>query len=247
MYRLLVCVEYNGSNYIGWQKQNSLQLYSIQGVIEKILSVIAKHNVDIFCSSRTDAGVHSIGQVFHFDTLTFRTERDWLFSANNNLPYDIAFKWVKFISLDFHARFSALSRRYIYVIYMSKIRSCFLNKLVTYYFYDLDVNLMSKASKFLLGEHDFSSFKSSGCESINPIRNVLNISIYKKNNFIFFDITANSFLYRMVRNIVSSLLLVGIKKYSIFWIKEFLSYKKNDVFKINVVKPNGLYLLNVYY
>ncbi len=247
-YRLLVCVEYNGSNYIGWQKQCfNTKLNSIQNVIENVLSVIAKHKISIFCSSRTDSGVHSLGQVFHFDTFCYRSERDWLFSSNNKLPYDISFRWVKFISSNFHARFNAISRRYFYVICTSKTRSCFFNKLVTYYNYDVNINLMKKASKYLLGENDFSSFKSSKCESLSSYRNIIHINIYSKYNYIFFDIRANSFFYHMVRNIVSSLLLVGIRKYSFYWIKDFLNYKDNSVFKINMIKPYGLYLFSVYY
>ncbi len=245
-YRLLVNVEYNGANYIGWQKQVNNK-YSIQESIEKSLSIIANHKVNIYCSSRTDAGVHSIGQTFHFDTFSFRSKEDWIFGTNSILPKDISLKDIKYVSELFHARFDAVSRRYLYIICVSKIRSSFLTNLVTYYPYDVDISLMSKGAQFLIGEHNFNAFRSSKCQSLTPFRKVIHLNIYRKMNFIFFDIKANSFLYKMVRNIVSSLLLVGIKKYSFCWIKELLFSQDRSFGKFNTAFPYGLYLLFVEY
>ncbi len=244
VYRLLVCVEYNGFKYIGWQKQLHNHK-SIQKVIEDCLSNISKHRINIICSSRTDSGVHSLGQVFHFDTFIYKTENEWLLISNFNLPCDITFKWIKYVSNNFHARYNVYSRRYLYIIWNSYIRSSFLNQFVMYYNNYIDINLMLKASCFLLGKHNFSSFQSSGCESKNIYKNIMHLNIFKKKNYLIFDIKANSFLYRMVRNIVSSLLLVGSKKCSINWIKYILSCRNNSVLKINLVKPYGLYLYKV--
>ncbi len=245
-YRFLVCVKYNGSGYSGWQKQSD-NGFSVQNKIEESLSKIANHKVNIFCSSRTDAGVHSIGQTFHFDTFRKRTINEWLFGTNSILPKDISFKWVKNVSINFHARFNAIARRYIYIICNSKLRCSFLNKLVTYYPIYLNVEDMLKGSKFLLGEHDFSFFRSSKCQSKSAFRNIIDIKIFRKGVYIFFVIKADSFLYRMVRNIIGSLLLVGIKKYSFYWIKYLLLLKNRINCHISTVKPDGLYLSNVYY
>ncbi len=243
-YRLLVCVEYKGTNYLGWQRQLHIN-NSIQEVIEKCLSKIAKHKIRIFCSSRTDSGVHSLGQIFHFDTLCYKLEKEWLLISNFNLPKDISFKWVKYVKKNFHARYNVFSRRYLYFIWNSRIRSSFLDKLVMYYYNKVDISLMIKASKYLLGIHDFTSFQSSGCESKNIYKNIMHLNIFKKNMYIIFDIKANSFLYHMVRNIVSSLLLIGIKKYSLSWIKYILSVRNNNFLKIKLVKPWGLYLYKI--
>ncbi len=244
IYRLLVCVEYNGINYIGWQKQLH-NCFSIQEIIEKCLSKISCHKVNIVCSSRTDSGVHSLGQIFHFDTYIYKSEKEWLLISNFNLPYDITFKWVKYVKNNFHARYNVFSRRYLYIILNSNIRSSFLNKLVMYCNYNLNIDLMLQASYYLLGKHNFSSFRSSGCESKNPYKNIMHLNIFKKKKYIIFDIKADSFLYRMVRNIISSLLLVGIKKHPVNWIKYILSFKNKNVCKINSVKPYGLYLYKI--
>ncbi len=247
-YRLLVCVEYNGTLYHGWQKQNHYtKLNSIQYVIENTLSKICKHNIKIYCSSRTDLGVHSMGQTFHFDTFKYKKEIEWLKISNYNLPEDIAFKWVKFVSLNFHARYNVLFRRYRYILLNTNQKYALLNNLVYIYPNILNLKLMRQASKFLLGKHDFTIFRSSGCQSLNTIKNIIYINIFKVGLLYFFDIKANSFLYRMVRNIISCLLFVGTKKYSLNMFKEFWFFKNKNIFKFNLVKPGGLYLYKVYY
>ncbi len=247
LYRLLVCVEYNGNNYNGFQKQYSKNVKTIQQIIENILTKISGNEVKIFCSSRTDKGVHSIGQIFHFDTNIYKREKDWLNISNYNLPNDICFKWVKYVSLNFHARHNVIARRYIYVILNSFLNSSLLYNLVLIFKKKLNIDLMINASKFLLGINDFSSFRSSGCQSNNTIKYIFYFNIFKKGMYIFFDIKANSFLYHMVRNIISCLLLVGIKKYSINWFNKFLISRNRNYCKFNLVKPNGLYLYKIYY
>ncbi len=248
LYRLLVCVEYNGSNYHGFQRQlNYKKRLTIQEVIEKVLTKITRDKIKIFCASRTDSGVHSIGQIFHFDTNLYKNEKDWLIISNYNLPKDICFKWVKYISFDFHARYNVLARRYIYVLLNSFLGSSILYNLVLIFQKKLNINLMLKASNILLGINDFSSFKSSGCQSNNNIKYIFHFNIFKKGLYIYFDIKANSFLYHMVRNIISCLLLVGIKKYSINWFNNFFFSKNKNYCKFNLIKPNGLYLYKIYY
>ncbi len=246
MYRLFACVKYNGYFYNGWQKQKKND-NSIQSVIENSLFILFNYYVKIFCSSRTDIGVHSLGQTFHFEIKKYIKINKILKFLNYILPNYIYINWIKYVNNNFHARYNAIARRYIYIIYNNKIKCIFLNKLVTFINTNIDINLMLIASKFLIGRHDFSSFRSSGCESKSSYKIIFYLNIYKKNNFIFFDIKANSFLYHMVRNIVSSLLLVGTYKYSFLWIKDFLFYRNKKNFDISLVKPDGLYLSNVYY
>ncbi len=249
LYRLLVCVEYNGNNYHGFQKQFNCykHIKTIQGIIEKVLTKISGSKVKIFYSSRTDKGVHSIGQIFHFNTNIYKREEEWLNISNYNLPNDIVFRWIRYISWNFHARYNIIARRYIYIILNSYFYSSFLYNLVLTFKKKLNVNLMLKASKILLGINDFSSFRSSGCQSNNVIKYIFYFNIFKKGSFIIFDIKANSFLYHMVRNIISCLLLVGIKKYSINWFNEFFISRNRNYCKFNLIKPNGLYLYKVYY
>ncbi len=246
MYRLLVCVKYNGSQYHGWQKQFKND-NSIQSIIENSLFLLFKYNIKIFCSSRTDVGVHSLGQTFHFDIKKYIKINFLLNLLNKILPIYICIKWIKYVYMKFNARYNAIARRYIYIIYNSNLKSVFLDKLVTYNSNDININIMLKASKFLIGRHNFNSFRSSGCESNNSYKTIFYLNIYKLGNFIFFDIKANSFLYHMVRNIVSSLLLIGTYRYSILWIKDFLFCQNKNFFDICIVKPYGLYLMNVYY
>ncbi len=246
MFRLLACIEYIGYNYIGWQKQ-FLNDNSIQSILEKILLKFFKYNINIICASRTDKGVNSLGQIIHFDIKEYINTKNILSFLNFFLPDTISVKWIKYISISFHARKHALYRRYIYVLCINKIKSIFLNKLVLYYNNNLSINLMSEACKYLVGRHDFSSFRSSGCESLSPYKKILYFKIFKCRNFIFFDIKANSFLYHMVRNLVSSLLLIGMKKYSVLWIKDYLYYRNKNAFLIDTVKPYGLYLVSIDY
>ncbi len=246
-YRLMVCVQYNGFYYSGWQKQSFCD-NSIQNIIEKCLLIYFKYNIKIFCSSRTDIGVHSLGQVFHFDIKYYININNFLFCINNILPKTIIFKWVKYICVNFHSRYNAIARRYMYIFCNKNNRSVFLENLVTYIdFNNLNINLMRKASKFILGKHNFNSFRSSKCESNNPYRRIFFLNIFKCGNYIFFDIKGNSFLYHMIRRIISCLLLIGFSKYSILWIKDFLYYRNNNIYNISLVKPNGLYLLYIYF
>ncbi len=246
-YRLLVCVEYNGFNYIGWQKQKDKNKSSIQENIEISLAKIANHSVNIFCASRTDSGVHSLGQVFHFNTSLYIKESNWVNGLNSILNKDIYVKWVKYVSNKFHARFDAIARRYIYVISIYKFYSIFLYKLVTYLKVNyLNITSMIKGSKYLIGNYNFSSFSSVKGNTNNMFRKIFYIKIYKKNNYIFFDIKANSFLYKMIRNIVTSLVLVGLNKKPYYWIKSLLSCRIRYL-KYNLIPSNGLYLHTVYY
>lgn len=245
-YRLLASVRYIGTNYIGWQKQLLVSINSIQEILENCLSIIANHSIHIVSSSRTDAGVHSIGQLFHFDTYTYRLIKEWLLGVNSLLPNDILLNWIYYIPLTVHVRKNTIFRRYIYIINNNILSSCFLYNLVFDYPYKLDINLMLKAASIFKGIHDFSFFSSDKNKSVNTIKHIMHLNIFQKNKYIIIDIQANSFLYRMVRNIVSSLLLVGIRYYSYNWIYELLNNNKNKCLPIiQIVKSHGLYLYQI--
>ncbi|WP_246208747.1 tRNA pseudouridine(38-40) synthase TruA [Enterobacteriaceae endosymbiont of Plateumaris pusilla] len=238
-------IEYNGSNYHGWQKQKKYP-NTIQQNIENAISIIADHNVEVFCAGRTDIGVHSIGQVIHFETNTIRKIKSWILGINSLLPKDIVVNWIIPVVKDFHARFSAISRKYYYIIYNSKYRSGILNNLVTQYQYNLDIVKMNKAAKYLIGEKDLTSFRSVKCQSNSPCRKIIHLNIMKHNNYIIIDIKANSFIYHMVRTIVGCLLDIGsnIKKET--WLLELLKIKDRTKASATV-KPNGLFLIEIEY
>lgn len=242
--KFVLGIEYDGSIYFGWQKQRSVS--TIQGCIEQALSKIADYKIDIICAGRTDRGVHAMMQIAHFSTHVVRSSSVWLKGVNSLLPKDITVLWLKEITSDFHARFSALSRSYRYIILNRNIRSSFLTK---YYFCVknlLDIKNMQISAKCLLGVHDFTAFKSSGCQSFSPCKNITELVIYRIHDFVIIDITANSFLYHMVRNIVGCLIKVGLSKCSIFWIKQILCNKNiNKIYP--TVASSGLYFLYATY
>lgn len=242
--KFVLGLEYDGSMYFGWQKQKFV--VTIQGCIEHVLSKIANHKIHVVCAGRTDRGVHALTQIVHFNTNVVRSHHVWLTGMNALLPNDITVLWLKEISCTFDARFSALSRSYRYIILNQKIRSSFLKN---YYFYvrsPLNIKKMKHSAKYLLGEHDFTSFKSSGCQSYSSKKNIISLKIYRVHNFIIIDITANSFLYHMVRNIVGCLILIGLSKKDVCWTKITLC-DKNIKKKYSTVPPQGLYFLSANY
>ena len=215
-------VEYFGKNFHGWQVQKS-GLRTVQSVVESALSQVANHPVRVFCSGRTDSGVHAVEQVIHFETDTIRTDRAWLFGGNVNLPSDVNFKWVKFVSDDFHARFSAIARSYKYKIHHHPVRSSLK---ADYYLWEprpLNVKDMKAAADMLIGEHDFSCFRGSLCQAKSPIKTVEYIQIDSIEDELILNIKANAFLLHMVRNIVGTLLKIGRGEKSVEWMSQVLS------------------------
>ena len=242
--RIALNIEYSGENYWGWQKQQSVR--SIQAEVENALSHIANEPITVFCAGRTDAGVHATGQVIHFDTTAERANTAWTMGVNTHLPNDIAVKWAKNVTDDFHARFSATARRYRYLIYNHPFRSAILNHGLSHYHQQLDADKMHQAAQSLLGENDFSAFRASQCQSRTPWRNIHHITVSRQGNYIIVDIQANAFVHHMVRNIVGSLIEVGAGNKAIEWIAELLA-SKNRTLAAATAKPNGLYLVDVIY
>ena len=238
-------VEYFGKNFHGWQVQKS-GLRTVQSVVESALAKVANHPVRVFCSGRTDSGVHAVEQVIHFETDTIRTDRAWLFGGNVNLPSDVNFKWVKFVSDDFHARFSAIARSYKYKIHHHPVRSSLK---ADYYLWEprpLNVKDMKAAADMLIGEHDFSCFRGSLCQAKSPIKTVEYIQIDSIEDELILNIKANAFLHHMVRNIVGTLLKIGRGEKTVEWMSQVLMSK--DRKKAGpTAEPQGLYFMKAYY
>lgn len=242
--RIALGVEYDGSKYHGWQKQP--RLITIQDKLEIALSTVADHDITISCAGRTDTGVHAMSQVIHFDTFAQRNLRSWLLGANHTLAHDISVIWAKEVNENFHARFTAIARRYRYYIYNSPIRSALMRQNITWHYRYLEVDLMQQAAQYLIGEHDFTSYRALQCQSKSPNRNVHHINISRKQDIVCVDIQADAFLHHMVRNIIGVLLEVGSRKKAPIWAQEVLHAKDRRV--AGVTAPAyGLYLTNVYY
>lgn len=242
--RIALGIEYDGARYYGWQRQRDVK--SVQEALEKALTIVANHPVEVQCAGRTDAGVHGTGQVVHFDTTADRKMVAWTMGANANMPKDIAVRWAKPVPEEFHARFSATARRYRYVIYNHAYRPAILANGVSHYHGELDVALMHQAGQYLLGENDFTSFRAAHCQSRSPWRNIMHINVSRHNHYVVVDIKANAFVHHMVRNIVGSLLVVGKKEKPPEWIEWLLQAKDRNLAGATA-KAAGLYLVDVDY
>lgn len=242
--RIALGIEYDGSQFSGWQQQQNLK--TVQGSLEAAISKVANEKIELFCAGRTDAGVHATGQIIHFDTNANRPMRAWVEGVNTYLQSTISVQWAQPVENNFHARFSATARRYRYVIYNHSSRPAILHAKVSWYFQKLDAPQMHEAALCLVGEHDFSSFRSSQCESPTAMRHVKEISVTQKNHFIIIEIEANAFLHHMVRNIVGSLLPIGAGIKTTEWLKEVFAVRDRKLAG-ETAKPDGLYLINVKY
>lgn len=242
--RIALGVEYDGSHYYGWQAQTGLR--TVQQMLENALTKVADQEISIVCAGRTDTGVHATNQIIHFDCEKARTIRGWVHGANSFLPKDICVKWGRDMPDEFHARYSALSRSYRYVIYNSSIRPALLRSHVTWQYRQLDETLMQEAAQFLLGENDYTSFRSVECQSKTPMRHVHHLQVQRKGHLVIIDINANAFLHHMVRNIAGVLIAVGSGKKPVTWVKEVLEAKDRRL-GAETAPPYGLYLVSVIY
>ena len=243
--KIALGVEYLGTDFHGWQIQKS-GLRTVQGVVEPALSKIANHPVRVFCSGRTDAGVHAQEQVIHFETETSRTDGAWLFGGNANLPSDVNFKWAKEVNDDFHARFNAHARSYEYKIHHHPVRSSLKTG---YYLWEprsLNIDDMKKAAAFLVGEHDFSCFRGSMCQAKSPIKIIEYLQIDEIGDDLIIKVKANAFLHHMVRNLVGTLLKVGRGEESIEWMLSVLDSKDRKEAG-PTAEPQGLYFVKAHY
>ena len=244
MKRIALAVEYDGSPFCGWQYQDHSP--SVQEHVEKALSKVANCPVRVICDGRTDTGVHATAQIIHFDTEVERTAHSWVFGANANLPDSISLLWAKEVSTEFHARFSAVRRRYRYVILNRRVRHALLAKRAVWEYRALDETRMAEAAGYLVGEHDFSSYRAMACQAKSPVRTLYQLDVTRQGELVILDLEANAFLHHMVRNIAGVLMTIGAGEQQAEWANEVL--QRRDRTLGGVTAPSGgLYLTGVDY
>lgn len=219
--RIALGIEYDGTDFCGWQRLKADP--SVQGAVERALSKVAAHPVQVCCAGRTDAGVHGLCQVAHFDTEAQRDMRGWELGTSSNLPRSVAVVWAQPVAPQFHARYAARSRRYRYHILNRPARAALDARYVTWERLPLDATRMHEAAQALCGEHDFTAFRALSCQATHPQRTLHSIEVTRQGEQIFVDIEANAFLHHMVRNIVGSLLLIGRGEQPVAWMGELLA------------------------
>ncbi len=242
--RIALGIEYSGESYCGWQSQKNSP--SVQQTVEIVLSKIANQPIKLFCAGRTDTGVHATFQVAHFDITVDRPMSAWLRGANNTLPQDVSIIWAQQVNEDFHARFSAVSRRYRYIIQNSEHPPAILANKVSWYRRRLNAESMHLGAQYLLGKQDFKSFQASSCQANTSIRTIGSAQVKQHNQLIFIDIEANAFLHHMIRNIVGALLKVGDGCEQPHYIEKIIAFKDRTKAP-DTAKPHGLYLVGVGY
>lgn len=239
-------VEYQGTVYCGWQRQDGHAEISVQSLVEKALSRVADHPITVTCAGRTDSGVHACEQVVNFKTTAVRPSRAWILGVNSQLPRDIRILWVAPVTESFNSRFSATARTYRYVILNRPVPSAFVHHLLTWEKKPLNEIAMHKAAQYLLGEHDFTSYRSSSCQANTAFRFVESIEVVREQDLVSIEIKANAFLHHMVRNIAGVLLRVGRGEEPAVWAQQVLDVKDRRQ-AAETALPNGLYLLRVDY
>lgn len=242
--RIVLGIEYDGSAFFGWQRQTEQR--SVQGDLERALSVIANHEVTVQCAGRTDTGVHALEQVVHFDTSAQRDPYAWLRGTNSHLPDDVRVLWVQSAVGDFHARYSAIARFYRYIIFNRPMKSAILKQQATWCALPLNEEKMHTAAQSLLGRHNFSSFRAQACQSKSPYRHIYFVDVYRDDDKVIMDIAANAFLHHMVRNIAGVLMAIGTGKQPVEWTQQLLDVKSRVLGGVTA-PPDGLYLGAVFY
>ncbi len=262
--RIALGVSYNGQAYSGWQSQITGD--TVQDHLEAALGRFATHEVSTICAGRTDAGVHGIMQVVHFDTELERVPYSWVRGTNTFLPKDIAVQWAQPVADAFHSRGSAVARRYAYVLLQSPVRPSVESGRVGWVYHPLDGDAMQRAADILLGEHDFTSFRASACQAKSPIKTMNRITITRRGSryedspatlasagphhfapcYWRFEFEANAFLHHMIRNIMGCLIAVGQGAKPPEWISEVLAAQSRDA-AAPTFSPDGLYFLGPVY
>jgi tRNA pseudouridine38-40 synthase len=244
MPRFAAGLEYDGRAYSGWQYQPGLQ--TVQGALQNALSRVADSAVECICAGRTDAGVHALGQVAHFDSDAARSERSFRLGANTYLPNDVSIVWLREVPAHFHARFSAMARSYRYVILNRESRPGLATGRATWERRLLDVEVMHAAAQCLLGEHDFSAFRAVECQAKSPVRRVEALSVTREHEWVTIAITANAFLHHMVRNVAGLLMSVGLGDSPAERVPTVLAGRDRKS-NAATAPPDGLYLASVRY
>lgn len=237
-------IEYDGSGFCGWQTQTAG--CAVQDRLEAACASIAGVPVSTICAGRTDAGVHALGQVVHFDCAVERPLTAWVRGVNALLPPAVAVTWAQPVGDDFHARFSARARAYRYVLLNDAVRPASDQGKVGWFHAPLDLARMRAAAAHLLGEHDFSAFRAADCQAQSPVRTMHAVSVQLNGPYVIFDLSANAFLHHMVRNIVGSLVYVGKGKHPPQWIADVLR-GGDRALAAPTFDASGLYLMRVEY
>lgn len=250
MKRIVLGIQYDGQPWLGWQSQPHGQ--TVQDMLEKALQNIATHPISVSCAGRTDAGVHALEQVVHFDTDIERPINSWVRGVNAHLPKSIAVRWSKQLEKndgseqDFHSRYSARSRTYHYILYNNPVRSPLFAGRVGWVFRPLDVLKMREAAQYLIGQHDFSSFRATYCQAKSPVKEMHEITIQRQGDVLVFTFRASAFLHHMVRNIIGSLIVIGTGNQEPHWIRDVLQTRDRSI-AAPTFMPDGLYLAKVEY
>lgn len=242
--RIAALLEYDGAPFHGWQLQGDVR--SIQGCVEEALSRVADAPIRVTVAGRTDAGVHALAQVMHFDTGAKRSGYAWVRGANSTLPREIALLWAAEVDAAFHARFSATGRRYRYVIINRAIRPTYLARRVTHEYRPLDVGRMQRAAAHLVGTHDFTSFRALECQAKSPMRELRALAVERRGEFVHIEAYANAFLHHMVRNIAGVLMDIGAGEREPDWARQVLDARDRTQGGVTA-PPDGLYLAGVEY
>jgi tRNA pseudouridine38-40 synthase len=242
--RIAAIVEYDGSGFSGWQLQDGVR--TVQGEIESAIARVADESIRVTTAGRTDTGVHATAQVIHFDTSAERSNHSWLNGVNANLPEDVVLRWVSTVDDNFHARFAATGRRYHYVILNRRQRPTFQRGKVTWERRPLDEHRMQQAANDLVGEHDFSAFRTVHCQAKSPVRELRELTVWRIGNRVIISACANAFLHHMVRNLAGVLLYIGFGEQPVHWAREVLETR--DRTRGGITAPaDGLYLTAVEY
>jgi tRNA pseudouridine38-40 synthase len=242
--RVALGIEYDGTAYVGWQSQKSGT--GVQAVVEEAISKVADEPIKVTCAGRTDSGVHASAQVVHFDTAAARKDRGWMLGINSHLPEDVNTNWARTVDEDFHARFSATSRTYRYLVLNRLARSGLYSRRAWWIYEPLDEKLMRDGAIALKGKHDFSAFRAAGCQASTPIREIQDIQLERNGEWLLLTITANAFLQHMVRNVMGTLVAIGKGDRPVEWLTEVLQGRNRQESGI-AAPPCGLTLIGVQY
>ena len=242
--RLALGVSYSGQAYDGWQSQPSGR--TVQDRLEAALAKFTAQSVSTLCAGRTDAGVHGLMQVVHFDTSIQREPFSWVRGTNSFLPPDIAVQWAQQVPDEFHSRASATARRYAYVLLESPVRPSVDAGRVGWVFRPLDEEAMRASANMLLGEHDFTSFRASACQAKSPVKTMNRIAIARRGAYWRFEFEANAFLHHMIRNIMGCLVVIGHGHQPATWMHDVLNARNRDA-AAPTFAPDGLYFLGPVY
>lgn len=242
--KIAIGIEYDGSSLHGWQSQPSGA--TVQDHLERALASIAGEQVRLAAAGRTDAGVHAVAQVAHFETVAKRPESAWVRGVNALLPQAVAVQWAVPVADEFHARYCALSRTYRYILCNRAVRTGLQHGRVGWFHQPLDLSAMRTAADYITGEHDFSAFRSSECQAKNPVRTLRKWVVERHGAHLSFEFTANGFLHHMVRNIIGCLVYVGKGKHPPGWLGEVLASRDRRN-AAPTFSPDGLYLAGVEY